>query len=204
MTPQFFQRLESAKTVLLTGAGGGFDIFAGLPLYFALRNAGKTVHLANLSFSTIYGSTGQRIPPAMVVVNADTEANLRYFPERHLARWFRQTRHENVLIYCYDRTCAKPIIESYRALTNLLQPDAIVLVDGGTDSLMRGDEVGLGTPEEDMASSWPSTNSPMPCRFAYWRAWASAWTHSTAFATRTFWRRSRLWQSRAVIWARGR
>jgi hypothetical protein len=30
--------------------------------------------------------------------------------------------------------------------------DAIVLVDGGTDILMRGDEDGLGTPEEDMSS----------------------------------------------------
>ena len=28
----------------------------------------------------------------------------------------------------------------------------MVLVDGGTDSLMRGDEVGSGTPEEDTAS----------------------------------------------------
>jgi hypothetical protein len=30
--------------------------------------------------------------------------------------------------------------------------DAIVLVDGGTDILMQGDESGVGTPEEDMAS----------------------------------------------------
>ena len=31
--------LESAQTVLLAGAGGGFDIFSGLPLYFGLRKA---------------------------------------------------------------------------------------------------------------------------------------------------------------------
>ena len=30
--------------------------------------------------------------------------------------------------------------------------DTLVLVDGGTDSLMRGDEEGLGTPHEDIAS----------------------------------------------------
>jgi hypothetical protein len=34
----------------------------------------------------------------------------------------------------------------------MLQVDTIVLVDGGTDSLMRGDEDQLGTPAEDMAS----------------------------------------------------
>ncbi|MFC6933743.1 DUF1152 domain-containing protein [Actinomadura yumaensis] len=33
-----------------------------------------------------------------------------------------------------------------------LDADAVVLVDGGTDILLRGDEAGLGTPEEDMAS----------------------------------------------------
>jgi hypothetical protein len=30
--------------------------------------------------------------------------------------------------------------------------DTLILVDGGTDSLMRGDENGLGTPHEDMVS----------------------------------------------------
>jgi hypothetical protein len=34
----------------------------------------------------------------------------------------------------------------------VLRLDAIVLVDGGTDILLRGDEAGLGTPEEDMTS----------------------------------------------------
>ena len=45
----FFSELEPAKRVLVAGAGGGFDVLCGLPLYFALRAAGKTVHLANLS-----------------------------------------------------------------------------------------------------------------------------------------------------------
>jgi hypothetical protein len=42
--------------------------------------------------------------------------------------------------------------EAYRELTTGLGIDTVILVDGGTDSLMRGDEVGLGTPSEDMAS----------------------------------------------------
>jgi hypothetical protein len=40
----------------------------------------------------------------------------------------------------------------YEYLIEHLQLDTIILVDGGTDSLMRGDEAGLGTPEEDMSS----------------------------------------------------
>ncbi|MFG2682134.1 FAD-dependent monooxygenase [Streptomyces sp. NPDC048392] len=30
--------------------------------------------------------------------------------------------------------------------------DAVVLVDGGTDTMLRGDEAGLGPPEEDLTS----------------------------------------------------
>jgi hypothetical protein len=40
----------------------------------------------------------------------------------------------------------------YAHLVQSLGLDAIVLVDGGTDILLRGDEAGLGTPSEDMAS----------------------------------------------------
>jgi hypothetical protein len=46
----------------------------------------------------------------------------------------------------------QPVRAAYRKLVELLGIDAIVLVDGGTDILMHGDEAGLGTPEEDMAS----------------------------------------------------
>jgi hypothetical protein len=33
----FFEALEPAQTVLLAGASGGYNVFTGLPLYFALR-----------------------------------------------------------------------------------------------------------------------------------------------------------------------
>lgn len=41
---------------------------------------------------------------------------------------------------------------AYEAIFQQLRLDAIVLVDGGTDILMRGDEAGLGTPAEDLTS----------------------------------------------------
>ena len=40
------------------------------------------------------------------------------------------------------------MLEVYEALVKELQVDAIILADGGTDSLMQGDEDGLGTPME--------------------------------------------------------
>ncbi|MFF0383782.1 hypothetical protein [Streptomyces sp. NPDC004286] len=53
--PAFFTRLHGARRVLMAGAGGGFDVYAGLPLALALRSAGKEAHLANLSFADLYG-----------------------------------------------------------------------------------------------------------------------------------------------------
>jgi len=143
--------LDRAETILLAGAGGGYDLYTGLPLYFALRAAGKTVHLANLSFATIYACNGLRIDPAIVEINSKTTANQPYFPELHLARWLK-TQDEPDTIYCIDRTGAAPVAAAYKALCERLNPDAILLVDGGTDSLMRGDEPMLGTPQEDIAS----------------------------------------------------
>jgi hypothetical protein len=143
--------LEAPKTILLAGAGGGYDIFTGLPLYFALKNAGKTVHLANLSFAPIYASSGKRRGTAIVEIDGSIEDEMRYFPELYLAQWLKQ-RREPSTIYCIDRAGAAPVAAAYRYLNETLKPDAIVLIDGGTDSLMRGDEPKLGTPQEDIAS----------------------------------------------------
>jgi hypothetical protein len=46
----------------------------------------------------------------------------------------------------------RPLGRAYQSLREALELDAIVLVDGGTDILMFGDEAGLGTPQEDMTS----------------------------------------------------
>ena len=151
LIPPFFAELEQAQRVLIAGMGGGFDVFCGLPLYFALRETGKTVHLANLSFSDLQSSSGRELTPFLVEIDARTRGFEQYFPELHLARWFF-AQGEDITIYGLGRTGVKPLLEVYEKLVELVQPDAIVLIDGGTDSLMRGDEVGLGTPEEDALS----------------------------------------------------
>lgn len=146
-----FKELEKANTVLIAGAGGGFDVFCGLPLYFWLKQAGKTVHLANLSFTNFEFSNAERPAPHLVRVAADTGGSAMYFPEVHLASWLSD-RFGETSIFAIDRSGAKPVAEAYEWLVQSLSPDALVLVDGGTDILMRGDEAGLGTPQEDVAS----------------------------------------------------
>ncbi len=143
--------LKDARRILIAGAGGGFDVFSGLPLYFGLREAGVTVYLANLSFSSLERQAGHWLTPAVVRVTAESRGDEVYFPELHLARWFAQ-QGEEVPIYTFRKTGVRPLTEAYETLADELELDTVILVDGGTDSLMRGDEVGLGTPEEDIAS----------------------------------------------------
>ena len=153
LTLPFFSALSPAKRILLAGAGGGFDIFCGLPLYFALKTSGKQVFLANLSFTNLVDVSGRRLTPALLEVSADSEGPryINYFPEGYLCQWFRQ-QGEEVSLYCFERTGAIPLREAYLTLLDHLEIDTLLLVDGGTDSLMRGDEDGLGTPHEDVAS----------------------------------------------------
>ncbi len=151
--PAFFTRLSDARRILVAGAGGGFDIYAGLPLALALRAAGKEVHLANLSFADLYGlDSDVWLEPDVAAIGPDTVFRGDYFPEQTLARWLALHGLPDT-VYALSRTGVTPLRAAYRALLDHLGGvDAVVLVDGGTDILMRGDEHGLGTPEEDMAS----------------------------------------------------
>jgi hypothetical protein len=150
----FFEELEHAQNILISGAGGGFDIFSGLPLYFGLKAAGKQVHLANLSFSFLPPDefvNEERLSPTLLKVTADTPLLTNYFPEMYLAQWFRDQGTETP-IYCFERTGVRPLLYCYRKLVDHLTLDTVILVDGGSDSLMRGDEIVLGTPQEDISS----------------------------------------------------
>jgi hypothetical protein len=144
--------LADSQSVLLAGAGGGFDVYSGLPLYFALRQLGKNVHLANLSFASLPEAETLRVSPKCVRVTADTPYSQTYFPEYQLALWFRQRHQLELPVYCFPQTGVVPLLAAYQRLYEILALDAVVLVDGGTDSLMRGDEAGLGTPAEDVTS----------------------------------------------------
>jgi hypothetical protein len=154
----FFVELErkQAKNILLAGCGGGYDIYAGLPLYYALKDR-YNVFLANYSFteaSTLIKAEniGQTI---CYKVKADTPcAPLTYFPERYLSEWIKKNEGEDVCVYTFERNSAgvKPLVTAYNTLIELLKIDTIILADGGTDSLMFGDEAKLGTPIEDGAS----------------------------------------------------
>jgi hypothetical protein len=143
--------LESSQRILLSGAGGGFDLYTGLPIYARLRALGRQVFLGNLSFTQLAGTNAKALTSALYAVEANTSGEDFYFPERALAD-FLSRRGENVTIYAFEKCGVAAVREGYQHLLDTLQLDAVVLLDGGTDILMRGDEASLGTPAEDMMS----------------------------------------------------
>ncbi|WNF30022.1 DUF1152 domain-containing protein [Streptomyces sp. C11-1] len=147
-----FSRLESARSILVAGAGGGFDIYAGLPLALSLLHLGKEVQLANLTFSAIEGLPPDAwVAPDLAEITPGTAPHQPYFPERTLAQWLALHDYPST-VHALAQVGVQPLRAAYRALIERYDIDAVVLVDGGTDILMRGDEAGLGTPEEDLAS----------------------------------------------------
>src|SRR5580765_5001223 len=107
MNPTFSKELEKARTVLIAGAGGGFDVFCGLPLYFALKQAGKTVHLANLSSGALAFCDAENPAPALWRITPKTSAT-KYFPEMHLSRWLTD-RYGETPIYSIEPSGARPV-----------------------------------------------------------------------------------------------
>ncbi|MBN1963369.1 MAG: DUF1152 domain-containing protein [Anaerolineae bacterium] len=150
--------VRDCNNLLIAGMGGGFDVFCGLPVYFTLRELGMTVHLGNFSFSdlTLYDSgllhNGIRLTDTLIGVQAEDEDLPIYFPELHLAEWFREARGEDVTVWTLHKTGARPLIENYRVLVEHLGIDGILLIDGGVDSLSRGNEALPGTVVEDWLS----------------------------------------------------
>jgi hypothetical protein len=150
-SPLLLERLRSHDRILIAGAGGGFDVFAGLPLYFALRAQGKSVSLANLSFTYLGATDAPFLMPNLARITPSVHGSDGYFPERRLAEWLQQNDHP-ATVYAFEKAGVKPLRAAYARLVSELDLQAVILVDGGTDILMRGDEEGLGTPEEDMTS----------------------------------------------------
>lgn len=157
--------LESANVILLSGCGGGFDFLHALPLYFKLIGMGKTVLLGNLTFSPLKSTdapilvTASDIAQSPVLFEVTADSNLThsttapdaYFPEKYICEWFRSLGTE-MTIYTFMKRGVTSLAAAYGYLRTRFNIDLIVLVDGGSDSLMAGDEHQLGTPAEDMMS----------------------------------------------------
>ncbi len=151
MQVPFFKELSKAKSVLIVGAGGGFDVISGLPLLVYLKSQNIEVTLANLSFTKLYDTNADEEYEHVFAVN-DAASDLPYFPEKRLYDWLIE-KDMSAPIYgiLYD-SGVKKLSAAYRYLIEKHDVDTLILIDGGTDSLMFGDEARVGTIVEDACS----------------------------------------------------
>lgn len=161
--PAFLRKLSdpSIKTVMLCGCGGGFDFVHSLTLYPELRRLGKTVIVGSYSFgdpNKITGADNVFDEEGVIAkrVTAASTPDEHYGPEVHvcsfLDRRFPSSAPHFVYAYYARAFTVHLLARLYRQLINIHSVDAIVLVDGGSDSIMAGDEEGLGDPIEDAVS----------------------------------------------------
>ena len=163
LVPTFLRMLAdpSIKTVMLCGCGGGFDFVHSLTLYPELRRLGKGVVIGSYSFgdpSEIAEATDV-FNEAGALARRATAASIPdgyYGPEVHVCSFLdrRYPASAPHFVYAYyARAFTVPTLTRfYRQLVEAHSVDAIVLVDGGSDSIMAGDEEGLGDPIEDAVS----------------------------------------------------
>jgi hypothetical protein len=147
--------LQPARRVLLAGCGGGYDILGAVPIAHQLQQAGKHVEFASLSFTRLEFVDGHRpVPdvPHLYSASAAAATTRAYCPEACLSAWLGSQGRDDARIWCFENVGVEPLRRAYESLVETLDIDAIVLIDGGVDSLLRGDETSLGTPAEDFAS----------------------------------------------------
>ncbi len=157
------EHLGGARRVLLAGCGGGYDVLGAVPLAVELRAAGVAVDFANLSFSYLNALDARQDPdyPNLYEVTAAAASERVYCPEAWLAKWL-DAEHpgEPHVVWSFDKTGVRPLARAYQALVERRGIDAIVLIDGGIDAILKGDEISLGTPAEDLVSLAAVTELP--------------------------------------------
>jgi len=164
LIPSFVKKISdpAVKTVLLCGCGGGFDFVHSMNLYPELRRLNKTVIIVSYSFGNvdhiggvapvIWNKSGVKVK----TVTAASRPEPHYAPEIHMCSFLdlkypQSAPHQ--IYACNAREFTVPLLtEFYSKVVNEHSVDGIIIFDGGSDSLMRGDEESLGDPIEDCVS----------------------------------------------------
>jgi hypothetical protein len=147
---RFLAGSKRQRNILVAGCGGGFDVFAGVPLAQHLITMGRNVVFANFSFTNLWLCGGEQITPTMWRVDQES-SEIPYFPEKWLAEWLT-TRGQAAPIYAFAKSGVRPLSAAYDWIIDHHQIDLVLLIDGGTDSILFGDEPGLGSVVEDAVS----------------------------------------------------
>jgi hypothetical protein len=166
LLPKFLRDLDNSaiSTVFLTGCGGGFDFVHSLCLIPELKRLGKKFVIGSYSFGdpqqvrgeVIFASDDHDRPIIAKRVTAESSCSDYYCPEVGICSYLDQQYPDDAPHFVYAYYARHFPIHLLTSLHNLIiekhSIDGIILIDGGSDSLMKGDEAGLGDPIEDAVS----------------------------------------------------
>ncbi len=149
--------IKDSKNILIMGIGGGFDIFCGLPICFELAN--KNIILANYSTNVLDPEKFNQLKtdqvnslhgvPYVKAVTGTVTSKSTNFPEGYLTEWFEKYYKKSRPVWMFFKTGVRPLKKALSELIDVSKIDAVILVDGGVDSLMQGNEKESGTCLED-------------------------------------------------------
>lgn len=154
------------KKTLIVGMGGGYDIYSCLPWYLNLSDEEKNLcTLANYSFTDDLYRYEKYDNEWIVEINEKikrTTKNKDYFPEHCLAISLQKPIYAIRLI---PNPILETEIEKFIVKHDIRQ---IILVDGGVDAMIYGDEKEVGSPLEDTQMIISTTNLSkkhnIPCK----------------------------------------
>ena len=147
--PSFLRRLQdpSIKTVMLTGCGGGFDFVHSMILYPELMRLHKTVIIGSYSFGNPerISNADQYFSKNAIIakkVTAESRGRQHYAPEVHMCSFLdeqfpKESPHFIYAYYARDFTVPL-LLELYKKIIDDHSVDAVVMFDGGSDSLVIG------------------------------------------------------------------
>lgn len=130
----FTEDLAYSNGLIIAGIGGGFDVFGGLPLAYELETHYNFKKIVFVSYSLDHKGFYSK------------EAEEGDGPEWGLAK------HTGKPVYIVAREGVQTVRRAYEDILRVHNYSRMILVDGGFDSLMRGDEEGRGTVLEDAIS----------------------------------------------------
>lgn len=126
-------------------------IYTGMPIYYNYKDK---VVLANISFADIslMKKVGKEKENYWEIDYSASPNKLgSTYPDNYVPEYWL-SKHLSKKVYAIYPTGVQTLVKVFNKLIKEFSIDTIVLVDGGVDSLMFGDEEDIGTFSEDMST----------------------------------------------------
>src|SRR5438105_4282262 len=125
MFNEYIQKMIGS--IMIMGCGGGYDIFTGLPIYYAYHHKHQ-IYLGNFSFTKkdLLKKYGQKIGSCGYIIKKDIiiKEEFNYFPEYQLAKEI------GIDIYCWIDEGLLKYEDTLSIIVKVLKINNIILCDG--------------------------------------------------------------------------